>query len=266
MNGSSWNFNLLHIDEQEIFVPLENRESRNRWQSILEQLNRGDFKKLIIVNFGMQTHNSVSSLLGFMRDNKIQNLTDDIFYNYYIKENILKIELAKILLSKGHKILVVSDPPVRSVNKFLNQFNALFLYFDEQSLKIFKDLGCDTFNAGVYFSGDKFSEKYYSGVVLNDGHPEAIHGSDAYYVDLAKVIIDNHVNQQHHSPARWHSPNFLDKFHRRLVSFGSWRLWFMQPNLVAVAVNIENTANAGKFEFGQVGLNKCVLHPGCFAK
>ena len=194
MNGSSWNFNLLHIDEQEIFVPLENRESRNRWQSILEQLNRGDFKKLIIVNFGMQTHNSVSSLLGFMRDNKIQNLTDDIFYNYYIKENILKIELAKILLSKGHKILVVSDPPVRSVNKFLNQFNALFLYFDEQSLKIFKDLGCDTFNAGVYFSGDKFSEKYYSGVVLNDGHPEAIHGSDAYYVDLAKVIIDNHVN------------------------------------------------------------------------
>jgi hypothetical protein len=194
MNGSSWNFNLLHIDEQEIFVPLENRESRNRWQSILEQLNHGDLKKLLIVNFGMQTHNSVSSLLGFMRDNKIQNLTDDIFYDYYLKENTLKIELAKKLLATGHKILVLSDPPVRSVNKFLNQFIALFLYFDEQSLKIFKDLGCDIFNAGVYFSGDKFSEKYYSDVVLSDGLNEAIHGSDAYYVDLAKVIIDNHIN------------------------------------------------------------------------
>jgi hypothetical protein len=83
---------------------------------------------------------------------------------------------------------------VRSVNKFLNQFIALFLYFDEQSLKIFKDLGCDILNTGIYFSGDKFSDEYYSGVVLSDGLPEAIHGSDAYYADLAKVIIDNHIN------------------------------------------------------------------------
>ena len=40
----------------------------------------------------------------------------------------------------------------------------------------------------------------------------------------------------------------------------------MQPCVVAAAVNLENAAHAGEFEFGSVGLNKCVLHPDCFAK
>jgi hypothetical protein len=40
----------------------------------------------------------------------------------------------------------------------------------------------------------------------------------------------------------------------------------MQLSLEAAAVNLENAAHAGEFEFGSVGLNKCLLHPDCFAK
>ncbi len=40
----------------------------------------------------------------------------------------------------------------------------------------------------------------------------------------------------------------------------------MQPRVEATAINLENTAHAGEFEFASVSLNKRVLHLDCFAK
>ena len=40
----------------------------------------------------------------------------------------------------------------------------------------------------------------------------------------------------------------------------------MQLSVEAAAMNLENTAHAGEFEFASVSLNKRVLHSDCFAK
>ena len=49
----------------------------------------------------------------------------------------------------------------------------------------------------------------------------------------------------------------LEDLHsQRLVSFGSWGLWFLQPSVLAAAVNFENTAHAGESKFGSVRLDK----------
>ena len=40
----------------------------------------------------------------------------------------------------------------------------------------------------------------------------------------------------------------------------------MQPSVEATAMNLENTAHAGEFEFTSVSLNKRLLHSDCFAK
>jgi len=57
-----------------------------------------------------------------------------------------------------------------------------------------------------------------------------------------------------------------DLHSQRLVSFGSWGLWLMQPSVVSAAVNFENTAHAGESKFSSVRLDKRVLHPDCLAK
>ncbi len=40
----------------------------------------------------------------------------------------------------------------------------------------------------------------------------------------------------------------------------------MQPRVEAAELNLKNTAYAGEFEFGSMGLSGRVLHSDCFAK
>ena len=188
MNGSAWTSNLLHLDDNEIFVPLENSDSRAIWKSILPFINPSSCKRKIIINIGMQTHRSVLFFIKYLNDNKFSSATPALFFQYYMKENFKKIELVKKLLQLGHHCLIVSDPPTRKINSEINNLIKIWTFYDENSLKIFEDIGCDTFNAGLYFQKEKFNTEFFSDVIYEDGTRDWFHGSDKYYSELAGAI------------------------------------------------------------------------------
>ena len=188
MNGSAWTSNLLHLDDKEIFVPLENSDSRSRWISLLPFLQSSNCKRKIILNIGMQTHRSVQFFINYCNDNNISTVTPIIFSDYFIRENLKKIKIIKKLLQLGHRCLIVSDPPTRELNTNLKNIINFWTFYDENSLKIFQDIGCDTFNAGLYFQKEKFDTEFFSDVVYLDGTRDWFHGSKKYYSELAGAI------------------------------------------------------------------------------
>jgi hypothetical protein len=192
MNGSAWTSNLLHIDENEIFVPLENSESRKIWSKTLSILNSSDKKRKVILNIGMQSHRSVRMFYDFLSANKITNVTSDLFVEYFMRENHLKIEIIKRLIELGHDCLVVSDPPTRKIDNEISKSIEFWKFYDEQSLKIFHELGCNTFNASLFFKDEKFEDKFISDVIFEDGTRDWFHGSDEYYLELSRVIKSNY--------------------------------------------------------------------------
>lgn len=190
MSGSAWTSNLLHIDSDELFVPLENPGARERWQRTLPFFSLPSAGRWVVTNVGMQTHRSVQSFIDHLYKQRIQNLSDHLFASYFYEQNSLKIELVKNLRSRGYRVLVLSDPPTRNIYPPVAEIIDYWVYYDRQSLKIFHDLGCDTFNAGLFFSNDNFKDVYYSSIVDTDGTRDWYHGSDMYYADLAKTIAD----------------------------------------------------------------------------
>lgn len=190
MNGSAWTSNLLHIDSDELFVPLENTGARQRWQETLPFFSFPAQGRWVITNIGMQTHRSVHAFISHLSGLQVEKLSDQLFFNYFYERNSLKIELIKKLRARGFRVLVLSDPPTRDIYPPVAEMIDYWVYYDWQSLKIFQGLGCDTFNAGQYFSREKFQEKYYSTAVYADGMKDWFHGSDLYYADLAKVITE----------------------------------------------------------------------------
>ena len=84
--------------------------------------------------------------------------------------------------------MIVSDPPTREINAEVKSKIKFWKFYDENALKIFQDIGCDTLNAGLYFKNEKFDSKFISNVIYADGTRDWFHGSDAYYSELARVI------------------------------------------------------------------------------
>lgn len=138
----------------------------------------------------MQTHRSVPFLINKLSSHPDSELTDDVFRSYFEQENAVKLQLMKNLIMAGYSLLAISDPPTRSVNSKVNEMIDYWIYYDRESLKVLKEIGCSTFNAGLYFSGDKFKPEYFSKVVYANGERDWYHGSDLYYQTLAQKIVD----------------------------------------------------------------------------
>lgn len=191
MNGSAWTSNLLHIDNDEFIVPLEDSESRVRWQQTLPFFSLPSEERWVVTNVGMQTHRSVHDFIDHLFKLRVENLNDQMFINYFHEKNSLKIEFIKNLRSRGYRVLVLSDPPTRDIAPAsVVEMIDYWIYYDRQSLKILQGLGCDTFNAALYFSNENFQDAYYSGTTYDDGTIDWYHGSNFYYADLAKVILN----------------------------------------------------------------------------
>ena len=190
MNGSAWTSNLLHLDPDEFFVPLEDVSARERWKQTLPFFKLYSRRKRIVVNIGMQTHRSVHFLINHFNSRQGDEFTDSVFRSYFEQENAVKLLLMKNLIQAGYSLLAISDPPTRSVNPHINQMIDYWIYYDRESLNILKDIGCSTLNAGLYFSGDKFKPEFFSKVVYANGEMDWFHGSDEYYQALAKVVVE----------------------------------------------------------------------------
>ncbi len=191
MNGSAWVKKLVHLDTDEILVPLEDRLSRDRWAQTLPFFQNNTSGKVIISNLGMQTHMSVHRLLSYLMAQKIEKMTDEIFINYYLVVNELNISILKKFISMGYEVLVISDPPTRQVNQSVQNMIQLWNYYDKKSLEILSGIGCKTLNATEYFGASNFKEEYYSSHVEANGDKDWFHGSYAYYRELASLLLSD---------------------------------------------------------------------------
>jgi hypothetical protein len=91
MNGSAWTSNLIHLDADDLFVPLENKESRDRWDQIWPIIKAKGKDLWVITNIGMQTHRSVGFYINHLNSKKIKTITDEVFREYFNAENLKKI-------------------------------------------------------------------------------------------------------------------------------------------------------------------------------
>jgi len=188
MNGSAWTSNLMTLDKDEFFVPLENKEAREKWQKTLPFFDGNSEGKIIFTNLGMQTHRSVSFYAVYAQEKQRSFFDKEFFIQYFIDNNKMKLVLLKKLQSAGYRVAVISDPPTRDLNEEIYKNIEAFNFYDQQTLKIMDAHGFDIFNASNYFK-DVPKQEYYSDVVLSDGRKDWFHGSDRYYNDLASLLI-----------------------------------------------------------------------------
>ena len=189
MNGKGWTSNLIHIDNEEYFVPLENAEARLRWHDCLPFFKSIE-KKVLISNIGMQTHQTVIQLIDFNQKNNVGKLNKQVFKQYFETYHKKKLSILRRFVENGFKVLVISDPPTRTIDPDVTKNIHLWKFYDKEALKIFYEAGCDVFNAEDHFGGAHFNESYYSSRIDNDGNLDWFHGSNKYYLELANVIND----------------------------------------------------------------------------
>ena len=194
MNGSAWVANLLHLDDAEIMVPLEDSGSRTRWQKTLKFFEPLPERRerIVVTNIGMQTHLSVHFLLEHLARNNIGDLNPATFRDCFEKQNEIKIKLLKAILARGIKVLVISDPPTHTMNGEIVKSRAFWDFYDEHALKLLREHGCLTFDARAFFSGDRFKDAYYSETVYSDGQKDWVHGSAEYYRALTSALVEKY--------------------------------------------------------------------------
>ena len=187
MNGSAWTSNLIILDDDEFFVPLENKAARDKWQKTLPFFDGNSKGKIVFTNLGMQTHRSVSFYANYAQEKQHSFFDKEFFTQYFIENNKVKLFLLKRLQSEGYRVAVISDPPTRGLDEAVNKQIEAWNFYDKQTLEIMDAYGFDIFNASDYFQNLP-KQQYYSDVVYADGTKDWFHGSDKYYEDLASVL------------------------------------------------------------------------------
>lgn len=193
MNGSAWTSNLLHTDDEEIFVPLENSGARSRWQKTLPFFSDHKSQKFVVTNICMQTHRSVSFMTHYFKKNNMNEYNLDNFIRYFLDVNKTKLEvLGKVGDRLDVTLIVVTDPPTQGGDPVFpagSDMLKLFEFYDLMVEAVFEHLGCQVFNARKYFDLNNFNPMYYSDTIYADGARDWFHGSDVYYLEVAKELV-----------------------------------------------------------------------------
>ena len=187
MNGSAWSKNLFHIDSEEFFVPLEDSGARKRWLESLPFFETPSTGKTIITNIGIQTHMTINQMLMFHKE-KNKDITLESFKSYFLNKNKQALSVIKEFIERGYAVLVVTDPPTRKINKDVRKNIKIWSFYERESQKIYQELGCQVFDASAYFSENKFKDIFYSNAVMRNGVRDWFHGSEEYYMELARVL------------------------------------------------------------------------------
>lgn len=201
MNGSAWFRNEFHLDSEEFFVPLENSLARSRWRKTLEffqkeKTNSGR-KKWVITNIGMQNHMAAKPFNQWAAEYTKNNLLSiEACIDYYIEKNKNKIQLLQNLAAKGYNIIFMGDPPTQTrhtPNQYLAQ---AFETFEDIACHVMKINGFLSFSPRIALNISVVPEIYLSQKMSPFGHKDWIHGSDAYYEDICRILIDEYLSEE----------------------------------------------------------------------
>ncbi|MEH0069665.1 GSCFA domain-containing protein [Pannonibacter sp. Pt2-lr] len=191
MNGKAWTSNELALDDEELWVPLENALARRRWQETLPFLQpaaKGPAgQKIIFTNIGQQTHRSVAFLSAWLQTEHNNKLTNPLFFQYFGKENHDKLILIKRIVNRGFRVVVISDPPTQHLAGYHDP--QLWRIYENLSERAYVELGCEFFNARNYIDAIGFQDRFISEKFKQGVEYDWLHGSAAYYDEIAEELI-----------------------------------------------------------------------------
>jgi len=203
MNGSGFAQKKFSLCDTEYFVPLESAVSRQLWSVIFNNLHTHEqgempIKSTIVTNLGMQTHQSVSRFATWLNmtypEGKAEISTKD-FVDYFNEDLSEQLSILLKLHDKGHRVIVVSDPPFsKYFEESKSMSNIIYSYFEAMEY-VCSELGISFFNASKAFDSEiRDPENYASNIAYDDGNHDWIHGNDKYYTWLADKLMTQ-VNQ-----------------------------------------------------------------------
>jgi len=198
MNGSGFAQKKFVLCDEEYFVPLESAASRKLWSVAFNNLHTHEqselpLKSTIITNLGMQTHQSVSRFATWLNmtypEGKAEVSTKD-FVDYFNEDLTEQLSILLKLHEKGHKVIVVSDPPFsKYFDESKSMSGLIYSYFDAMEY-VCSQLGISFFNASNAFDYEiEDPENYASNIAYDDGAHDWIHGNDNYYSWLTEKLM-----------------------------------------------------------------------------
>ena len=198
MNGSGFAQKKFVLCDEELFVPLENASSRVIWSAILKNLNRHQLSSMeqpstVITNIGMQTHQTISRFVIWMKQNhaeQLSEITQQHFIDYFNADQSEQFSIIFKLHKLGHNIIVVSDPPFSKYFQESKHLTDLInLYFDAAET-VWQPMGVRFVNAARMFEQEVIEPEHYtSGVSYADGSHDWCHGNEEYYLWLSDKLI-----------------------------------------------------------------------------
>jgi len=198
MNGSGFSQKKFALCDTEYFVPLESAASRKLWSVILDNLTGHEqsetpTRSTIITNLGMQTHQNIarfSTWLNMTYPEGISEISTQEFVDYFNEDLTEQLSILLKLHNKGHKVIVVSDPPFsKHFEESKSMANIIYSYFDAMEY-VWSQLGISFFNAATAFDEETSDpENYRSNITYDDGNHDWIHGNEKYYSWLAEKLM-----------------------------------------------------------------------------
>ena len=197
MNGSAWFAGNFHLDNDELFVPLEDKGARKRWLETLSFFETTSNEKIVILNIGMDTHVSVPNLISWFKNkNGHLNLNENVndINEFFTTFNKKQIEIFKKLISRNFKILVITDPPTQKAYSKISWMLPAFLAYELIAEKFLKQIGCEFLNLRNFFKDSVVPEEFLSREINDEnGESDWIHGSSEYYDWLANKISEEYL-------------------------------------------------------------------------
>ena len=195
MNGSAWFENAFRLDAEHFIEPrCDDEGALERWNQTLPFLKGKPWRTLgpatVITNLGLQTHVAVPSFLDWhMRRRGHLRLGVEDSRQFFAQTHGDKLAFIERLLRAGFRVVMVTDPPVQHLDPGNARLVAAFSAYELLACSMYGELGAQSFLAREHFGGDAFLPAYQSTTRLPDGSLDPLHGSDAYYKELARALV-----------------------------------------------------------------------------
>jgi hypothetical protein len=202
MNGSAFTDGNFAICNEEYFVPLENSESRKRWELVFNNLRRHEENNtvkssIVMTNIGVQAHKNAGIFSNwFVKQPKNESLSmTDKIINFINNERINNFKILSKLHDAGHNVIVVSDPPFSQYYEYSKLTYPIINSYNIALEVVCNQIGITFFNVASLFNNEVSDPlNYVSDITFADGTPDWFHGNNKYYNWLSskiELLIEN---------------------------------------------------------------------------
>lgn len=197
MKGSSWYKNLFHLDAEELFVPLEGAKSRHIWSGLLPFFAPDHpvpvSDRVVLCNIGLHTHVATEPFSQWVQSQFPHGDIDTAqALAYYRRLNHKRLAVVEAVLARGFRVVVLTDPPMQSRNPRMRPLLASVDAYESLARHVLTEMGCQVHSVRelVGVSGFDGSEsRYYRPEPDHQGGVDWIHGSEAWYDEVADALL-----------------------------------------------------------------------------